>query len=131
MSEAEVVPLAPRPHEAALGERERELRAALDLRDAGPVEFLDVLRDRTGDLGNGIFWENTGWGRIVGWVDLLCSTILPSCSASSSKINVNPTQLSEQMALSVLSRGLNFRTFCGFGRKRAANFLGYLLYYRK
>ena len=44
MSEAEVVPLAPRPDEAALGERERELRAALDLRDAGPVEFLDVLQ---------------------------------------------------------------------------------------
>ena len=44
MAEAEVVPLAPSPNEAALGERERELRPTLDLRDADPVELLPRLR---------------------------------------------------------------------------------------
>ena len=40
VAQAEVVALAPRPHQAAPGERQRELRAALDLRDARPVQLL-------------------------------------------------------------------------------------------
>ena len=40
VAQAKVVALAPRPHQAAPGERQRELRAALDLRDARPVQLL-------------------------------------------------------------------------------------------
>ena len=40
VAQAEVVALAPRPDEAAPRERQRELRAALDLRDARPVQLL-------------------------------------------------------------------------------------------